>query len=134
MQELQQFKVERISIHLYCGSLDGGQKNAHQPLSRYYIIETSLTYLAHNSVLIGPNNLTFVQRHVVRSYMLYQNLVRIYHNLHSLVFNDDICKPPTGGSLQIDFWQVYTYINILGGHMLVQIDLLFSKDNGDQHI
>ena len=59
MQELQLFKVLKISICLYCGSHDGGHKNAHQAIFPYYIIEISLTSLAYNSVLIGPNGFKF---------------------------------------------------------------------------
>ena len=94
MQELQQFKVERISIHLYCGSHDGGQKNAHQSLFPYGIIENSRTSLAHNSVLIVQITSNLVQMHVVWSHRSYQNLGQIDHNLHSHVFDDVICKPP----------------------------------------
>ena len=35
-----------------------------------------------------------VQRHVVWYCRLYENLGQIYHNLHSHVFDDVICKPP----------------------------------------
>ena len=47
------------SIQLYCGSHDGGQKNGHQPIFPYYVIENSPTSLAPNSVLVGPNNFKF---------------------------------------------------------------------------
>ena len=57
MQELRLFKVRKISTRLYCGSHDGGQKNAHRPIFPYNIIENSQTSLAHHSVFIGPNNL-----------------------------------------------------------------------------
>ena len=34
----------------------GGQKNVHQHIFPYDIIEYSPTSLAHNSVFVGPNN------------------------------------------------------------------------------
>ena len=46
-------------MQLYCGSHDGGQKNAHQPIFPYKVIENSLTSLAHNSVFIDPNDFKF---------------------------------------------------------------------------
>ena len=90
-QELQLFKVQKISMHLYCRRHVGRQMSAYQPIFPCNIIETSPTSLACNSVFIGPN---LVQRHVVWSYRLYQNLGQIDHNLHSYVFDDVICKPP----------------------------------------
>ena len=93
-QELRLFKVYKTSIHLYCDSHDGGQKNAHQPIFSFNVIEGSPTSLACNFVFIGPNNLILVQRHVVWSYRSYQNLEQIDHNLHNHVFNDVLCKPP----------------------------------------
>ena len=52
MQKLQLFKVCRFTFWQPCW----WAKNAHQPIFPYYIIEKSPTSLAHNSVLIGPNN------------------------------------------------------------------------------
>ena len=46
-------------IRLYCGSHDGGQENAHQPIFPYNIIENVPTSFVHNSVLIGPNDFNF---------------------------------------------------------------------------
>ena len=59
MQELCLFKVQEIAIHLYCGSHVDGQKNTHQPICPYNIIENSATSLTHNSVPGGPNDLRF---------------------------------------------------------------------------
>ena len=56
---LQLLKVWKISIHLYCSSHVGGQKNAHQPIFPYNIIENYPTSLAYNSVFVGPNNIKF---------------------------------------------------------------------------
>ena len=59
MQELRLFKVGKISIHLYCGSHVGGQKNAHQPIFQYNIIKNSPTSLTYNSAVFVPNNFKF---------------------------------------------------------------------------
>ena len=60
MQELGQFKVLKISIHLYCGSHVGGQKNALQPIFPYNIIEKNPpTFFPHNSASNDPNNFKF---------------------------------------------------------------------------
>ena len=39
MQESQLFKARKISIHLYCGSHFREQKNAHQPVFPFKVIE-----------------------------------------------------------------------------------------------
>ena len=85
MQDLRLFKIRKISIQLYCGSHDGGQQNAHQPIFPYNMIGNSQTSLAHNSVFIVPKNFKLVQRHVVWSYRPYQNLGQIDDNLHNHV-------------------------------------------------
>ena len=77
MQKLRLFKVLKISIHLYRGSHDGGQENAHEPILLYNIIENSPTYFARNSVLAGPNSFKF-------GAATYQNLGQISRNLHNL--------------------------------------------------
>ena len=59
MQELQLFKGQKMSIHLYCCSHVGGQKNAHQPIFPYSIIKSSLTSLANSSVFNGSNYFKF---------------------------------------------------------------------------
>ena len=59
MQELQLFTVQKISIHLYGGSHADEQKNAHQPIFPFYIIENSPTSLTHNSVFFGRNSFKF---------------------------------------------------------------------------
>ena len=46
-------------LYIYCGSHDGGQRNAHQPIFPYNVIENSLTSLACNFVFIGQNNFKF---------------------------------------------------------------------------
>ena len=99
MQELRLFKVWKISIHLYCGSHDSGQKIAPKPIFPYYIIENPPISLVHNSVLIGPNNFKFG---TVWSYRPYQNLGQIDHNLHSHAFDDVICKPPIQGEQNVN--------------------------------
>ena len=45
--------------NLCCGSHVGGQKNAHQPIFPYYIIQNYPTSLAHSSVLFGRNDFKF---------------------------------------------------------------------------
>ena len=52
-------KVRIISVHLYCGSMVGGQKNTHETISCYNIIENSQTSLDHNFVAICPNDFKF---------------------------------------------------------------------------
>ena len=42
MQELQQFKVKKVSIHFYGGSHLGEQKNAFQAIFACYIIKKFL--------------------------------------------------------------------------------------------
>ena len=79
MQKLRLFKFSKISIHLYCGSHDGGQENAPSPFSLFSLVQMT-------------SNL--VQRHVLWCYRPYQNLGQIDHNLHNHVFDDVICKPP----------------------------------------
>ena len=60
MEELQLVKVLKISLHLYCGSHNGGQKNAHQLIfPENNIIGNSETSLVPNSVFIHPNKLKF---------------------------------------------------------------------------
>ena len=48
-----------LHTFIYCGSHDGGQRNAHQPIFPYNVIENSLTSFACNFVFIGPNNFKF---------------------------------------------------------------------------
>ena len=84
---------------LYCGSHDGGQENAHQPIFAYNIIENSQTSFARNSGFFGPNDFNLVQRHVLWSHRPYQNLGQIDYNLHNHVSDDVICKPPIDKSL-----------------------------------
>ena len=83
-------------MHLHCGSHDGGQKNAHQPIFSYNLIENSLTSLAFNFVFIAPNNFKFGTKtyHMVL-FRPYENLEQIDHDLHHYVFDDVIYKPPT---------------------------------------
>ena len=59
MQELKLFKVHKISMHLYCNSHIGGQKNAHQPIFPHSIIVNFLTSWATNSAFEGPNDFKF---------------------------------------------------------------------------
>ena len=59
MDELQLFKVYRISIHLYCSSHVGREKNSHQPSVTYNIMENSPTSLAHNFVFNFSNGFEF---------------------------------------------------------------------------
>ena len=93
------FKVRKIPIHLYCSSHVGGQKNAHQPIFPYNIIENSpyslpLTLLSRIQI---TSNL--IQRHIVWSYKPYQNSEQIDHNLHNHVFDDVIYKPSIANHL-----------------------------------
>ena len=46
-------------MHVYCGSHVGGQKNAHQPVFPYNVIENYPTSLALDSVFDGPNDFRF---------------------------------------------------------------------------
>ena len=82
-----------MSIHLYCDSHVGAQKNAHQPIFPYNIIESYPTPLAYNSVFVGLNNFKFDTKKVVWSNRPYQNLEQIDHILRKHVFDDVICKP-----------------------------------------
>ena len=59
MQELLLFKVQKVSIQLYCGSHVGGEKNAHKPIFPYSITENSSTLMAHDSVFNNPNDFKF---------------------------------------------------------------------------
>ena len=102
MQELRQFKVYKISVPLYCGAHDGGQKNAHQPIFPYNVIKNSPTSLACNFVLIGPNNFKFGTKTRSMIFQGYQNLEQVDHNLHNQVSDDVICKPPIYCSLTRD--------------------------------
>ena len=85
MQELQLFKVRKISIHLSSASHVGAQNNAHQPIFPYNVIANSPTSLAYNSAVYVPNNLNLVQRHVIWLYSVYRNLEQFNHNLHNHV-------------------------------------------------
>ena len=97
MEELRLFKVQKISIQMHCGSHDGGQKNAHQPIFPYNIIENSQTSLAHNSVLIVPNNFKFGTETCCMVLKPKSKLRQIDHNLHNHIFDDAICKPLGNG-------------------------------------
>ena len=94
MHELQLFKVQKISIHLYFGSHVGTQKNAFQPIFPYNIIEKSPTSLAHNSVFIGPNDFKFgteTRCGLIGNTKIWGSLIII---CKVSVFDDVICKPP----------------------------------------
>ena len=92
MQELRLLKVGKISIHLCCGSHIGGQKNAHQPIFPYSIIENSPTSLGHKSVFIGPNTFKYGKETSCMVYRPYQNLKQIDYNLLHQVFVDVIMQ------------------------------------------
>ena len=68
-------KVQKVSIHFYCSSHDGGQKNVHQLIFPCNITENSPTLLAHNSIFICPKTSFMIL------YRLYQNYRKIDHNL-----------------------------------------------------
>ena len=64
-------------------------------------MENSPTSFARNSVSVGPNDFKFGTKTIVLwSYMPYQNLVQIDHNLHNHVFDDVICKSPIASYLR----------------------------------
>ena len=80
MKALRQFKVYKISIHLYCGSHVGRQENAVFP---YNIIENSQTSLSHNSVLkdvlSGRNDFKFdTQTDIVGHIKIWGKLIVIF--------------------------------------------------------
>ena len=103
MKGLRKFQVDipinatveavQSSVHLYCDSHVGRQKNAHQPISPYNIIENSPTSLAYDSVFIGPNNFKFDTKTGCVVLYIISELEQIDHNLHNHVFDDVICKP-----------------------------------------
>ena len=86
-----------MSIHLYHGSHVGGQKNGHQPIFPYDIIENSPTSLAHNSVFKGPDNFKFGTETHCMVLQAISNFVQIDHTLHNYVFDDVMCKSPIAG-------------------------------------
>ena len=47
------------SIHLYCGSHVGGQKNTHQPIFPYNITENFPASFVRSSVFLSPNDFKF---------------------------------------------------------------------------
>ena len=71
--------LQEISIHLYCGSHVGGQKDGHQPIFPRNM-KNSPTFLAHNSLFVGPDNLDVIQRRIIWSYRPYQCLGQFDHN------------------------------------------------------
>ena len=66
---------KKVSIHFYCSSHDGGQKNARQLIFPCNITENSPTLLADNSVFICPKTSCMIL------YRLYRNYGKIDHNL-----------------------------------------------------
>ena len=76
MQELQQ-SLENISIHLYSCSHVGRQKNVHQPVFPYNVIENPPTFLAHNSAIDGPNDFKFGTE---TCYMVFQGILKFGRN------------------------------------------------------